>query len=245
MPLRTGKLGPEYSVPLSPAIRPTLQRFQSASTLPNTPHTPYEPAGVSSSPHDSGLKPYPSLWPRLLLTTLSPALLPLIFTIAHLVQNRTSTADIAKTLRASLLSACSGLAKGAASLQTLPRYLAMQTNEDVVRATQASILALGTLLMDLVTVIEKVLEFVLDTYRSLLMCTIELAVRGTLEVLIAAVKQVRSYARGNADSSQISDSITSSLNSIRTGIQNDIASANNFIQSAASKLNVGCLPESI
>ena len=89
-----------------------------------------------------------------------------------------------------MLSACSGLAKGAATLQTLPRYLAMQTNEEMVRAAQATIRGIGSVLMDVVTVVEVVVVFMMDTYRSLLMCTIELAVRGTLELMIGAVKGV-------------------------------------------------------
>ncbi len=68
----------------------------------------------------------------------------------------------------------------------------MQTNDEVVRATQASILALGAALIDSITIIETVLTFVLDTYRSMLLCTIELAVRGTLDILIGAVEVVSS-----------------------------------------------------
>lgn len=66
----------------------------------------------------------------------------------------------------------------------------MQTNQEAIRATQASILAIGTMLMDAITIIEAVVNFIVDTYRSLLLCTIELAVRGTLEILISAVQTV-------------------------------------------------------
>lgn len=66
----------------------------------------------------------------------------------------------------------------------------MQTNQEAIRATQASILAIGTMLMDAITIIEAVVNFIVDTYRSMLLCTIELAVRGTLEILISAVQNV-------------------------------------------------------
>lgn len=66
----------------------------------------------------------------------------------------------------------------------------MQTNQEAIRATQASILAIGTMLMDAITIIEVVVNFIVDTYRSMLLCTIELAVRGTLEILISAVQAV-------------------------------------------------------
>lgn len=65
----------------------------------------------------------------------------------------------------------------------------------MVRAAQATIRGVGSVLMDVVTVVEVVVIFMLDTYRSLLMCTIELAVRGTLELMIGAVKGVSTAQR--------------------------------------------------
>jgi hypothetical protein len=194
-PPRPGYINPDYIVPLSPPIRPPFAHYHSAaSTLPATPQTPYPPAqqaGTKSPvPPQSTLPPYLTLPPRLLLTTLTPCLLPFILTIAHLIQNRNSTSTLASSLKSSLLSACNGLATGAASLQTLPRYLALQTNDEMVRATQASILAVGVALMDCVTIVETVVGFIVDSYRSMLLCTIELAVRGTLEILIGAVEVV-------------------------------------------------------
>jgi hypothetical protein len=118
-----------------------------------------------------------------------------MLTIAHLFQNRSSTASLANALRSALGSACSGLAKGAASIQTMPRYLAMQTNDEVIRATQASILFVGTALIDCVTIVEEVITFIVDTYRSMLLCTLELAIRGTLDILIDAVQTVSETRR--------------------------------------------------
>ena len=196
-PPRPYFIQPETDVPLSPPVRPPFSHYHSSSTLPATPRTPYPAthmAQTPSQPVTSGtrLRPYLTLPPRLLLVFLTPAVLPLILTIAHLFQNRSSTASLAQSLKSGVLSACDGLAKGAASIQTMPRYLAMQTNQEVIRATQASILAIGTMLMDSVTIIETVVTYLVDTYRSMLLCTIELAVRGTLDALIGAVQLVRS-----------------------------------------------------
>ncbi|WVQ81342.1 hypothetical protein IAT38_003465 [Cryptococcus sp. DSM 104549] len=221
-------VNPDEVIPLSPPMRPPFAHYAS-STIPATPHTPYTPAPPGQpqpreGDNETRLRPYLSLSPRILLTFFSPCLLPMILTIAHLLQNRSSTSSLAASLKASMMSACSGLAKGAASVQAIPRYLAMQTNQEAIRATQASIRAVGTMLMDAVKIIEVVVNFIVDTYRSMLLCTIELAVRGTLEIMIAAV-------------AAISDAVTSSLNSIRTEIQSDISSANNVIQSAVSAIN--------
>lgn len=241
-PLNT-HTNPEYTVPLTPPSRPPFAHYHSSSsTLPATPRTPY-PARRDSSLSTKGtegtseLREFIGLRARILLTTLSPALLPLVLTIAHLIHNRSSTASLASSLKQSLLAACSGLATGAAGLMTMPRYLAMQTNEQAVRATQASILAIGAAIGDCVTIIEVVVIFIVETYRSMLLCTIELVVRGTLEILIEAAKTVSPIFHPLADA-KISDGITNSLNSVRTGIQSDISSANRFIQEAVDKINV-------
>ncbi|KAK8844146.1 hypothetical protein IAR55_006940 [Kwoniella newhampshirensis] len=220
----------DHIIPLTPALRSPFSCYQSSNTLPATPHTPYTPLAPSQqAAMDDGhiptpLRPYLSLSPRILLTFFSPALLPMILTIAHLIQNRSSTSTLAASLKSSVLSACAGIAKGAASVQTIPRYLAMQTNEEAVRATQASIHAIGTMLIDAIKIIEAVVNFIVDTYRSLLLCTIELAVRGTLEIMIGVVDK-------------ISDAVTSSLNSVRSDIQNDIAGANKIIQAGVDGIN--------
>jgi len=197
-PPRADYINPEYTIPLTPPGRPPFSTYMSSSTLPATPHTPYPPAASDHSTKSKAseisytrLKPYLGLPSRLLLTTLSPALLPLMLTIAHLLQNRSSTASLAESLKGSLLAACGGIATGAAGLLTMPRYLAMQTNDQAIRATQASILAIGAAISDCVTIVETVVTFMVDTYRSMLMCTIELVVRGTLEVVIGAVQTVR------------------------------------------------------
>jgi hypothetical protein len=201
-PPHASYVNPDYTVPLTPPSRPPFAHYHSSSTLPATPQTPYplgadpnRPDAITPNPPTSALREFLGLRARILLTTLSPALLPLALTIAHLIQNRSSTASLAASLKGSLLAACSGLATGAAGLLTIPRYLAMQTNEQAIRTTQASILAIGAAIGDCVTIIEVVVTFIVDTYRSLLLCTIELVVRGTLEILIQAVKTV-SFATG-------------------------------------------------
>lgn len=41
-----------------------------------------------------------------------------------------------------------------------------------------------------ITIMEQVINFMIDTYRSLLLCTIVFAVQGTLAILLAAVQLV-------------------------------------------------------
>lgn len=139
-----------------------------------------------------GLRPFLGLGPRMLLTTISPALLPLIFTVVHLIATRSSTEKLAATLKDKVMAACNGIASGAGSLQAIPRYLAMQTNKEILRATRATVLGAGEALMVCLTVIEKVIGFIIDMYRSLLLCTIQLVVQTAMAVIIGAIDFVSS-----------------------------------------------------
>ncbi|TXT09106.1 hypothetical protein VHUM_02580 [Vanrija humicola] len=147
-----------------------------------------------------------------------------MFTVAHLAQTRSSTATLANNLKHDVMSACGGLATGASILQSIPRYLAMQTNAELLRAARQTVMGVGRALMDIILVIEAVLKFVIDMYRSLLMCVIQLVVQGTLSVLIGAVDA-------------ISNAVTASLDAIRTSIQDDIATFNDLIQKAVAGVN--------
>lgn len=129
----------------------------------------------------------------MLLTTISPALLPLIFTVVHLIATRSSTDKPAAALKDKIMAACNGIASGAGSLQAIPRYLAMQTNKEVLRATRATVLATGKVLMDCLTIIETVIGFIIDMYRSLLLCTLQLVAQAVMEIIIGAVDKVSGH----------------------------------------------------
>lgn len=186
-----------HIVPISPhsspfnAYAPRTPPRRRLSALDMSYPPPDKEKDVDHPPKDDdGLKSFLGLAPRLWLTAFNPGFLPLIFTIAHLAATRASTAQLAAQLKESVLDACESIASGAGALQALPRYLAMQTNAEMLRATRATVLAVGSALMDCITVIEVVVNFIVDTYRSLLLCTLQLVVQGSLELLISAVQTV-------------------------------------------------------
>lgn len=145
---------------------------------------------LMSSGEYTPLRPYLGRNSRVALTIFALPLIMLLLTTIHLISSASATQSLADSYRNQLLSSCNGIQTGFASLHSLPRYLALQTNEELIKAVQASILGLGVILAISITIMETVINFLIDIYRSLLMCTIELAVRGTLEVVIGAVRVV-------------------------------------------------------
>lgn len=152
-------------------------------------HLPFGEASLQAARSD-GLRPFLGFGPRVLLTTISPALLPLVFTVVHLIATRSSTQKLASTLKDKVMAACNGIANGAGGLQAVPRYLAMQTNKEILRATRATVMAAGEVLMVCLTIIEKVIGFIIDMYRSLLLCTIQLVVHTAMAVIVGAIDLV-------------------------------------------------------
>jgi hypothetical protein len=106
----------------------------------------------------------------------------------------------------------------------MPRYMAEATNEQFADAVNGSLNGARAALVLALTVMEAVINFIVDTYRSTFLCFVELVVQGGLAILITAVQELNSFVQSTAGS-------------IRTSIQSDIASANSAIQTAFNAVN--------
>lgn len=73
----------------------------------------------------------------------------------------------------------------------MPRYLAQATNEQYAAAVNASMRAAGASLIFTLTVMQGIINFLIDLYRSTFLCFLELLIRGGLSVMISAVEEVR------------------------------------------------------
>jgi len=96
------------------------------------------------------------------------------------------------------------------------RQFADAINDSMNGAREALVLSL--------TVMEAIINFLVDIYRSTFLCFAELVLQGGLAILIGAVQEINLFVQSTAAG-------------IRTSIQNDIASANSAIQSAVSAIN--------
>lgn len=74
----------------------------------------------------------------------------------------------------------------------MPRYMAIVMNQQYSDAVNASLNAARATLVVSLTIMEAIINFIVDIYRSTLLCFLELVIRGGLAVLIAGVEEVRS-----------------------------------------------------
>ncbi|KAN0060897.1 hypothetical protein ACQY0O_006631 [Thecaphora frezii] len=86
-----------------------------------------------------------------------------------------------------------------------------------VKAIEGSVQSTGRVLMLAITAIEEVLNWIVDSYRSLIVCFIEFLVQDSLAVLMSAMQL-------------ISDAVHEAAQGIRAAIQASIEGANSLLQ---------------
>lgn len=153
-----------------------------------TPPPTYESRRITQD--GSTLKPYLTLPYLLSLTWLAYPLLSLLFIAFRLQISSSSAQDSVSDAKGNLLTSCLAAEKAATAAASLPRYLAASSNEQIADAVNGTMNAARAALVLALTILEGVLNFVIDIYRSTFFCFLELVVQGGLSVLIGAVNEV-------------------------------------------------------
>ncbi|KAF9529255.1 hypothetical protein CPB83DRAFT_765437, partial [Crepidotus variabilis] len=187
----------------------------------NIPPPTYDAHSTTST---TTLTPYLQLPHLLSLTWLAYPVLSLIFVAFRLQLSLDDATKGIASAKDDLLASCKAAEEAATTAASMPRYLALATNRQFVEAVNGSMNAARATLVLALTIMEAIINFIVDIYRSTFLCFLELVVRGGLSVLITAVQELN----------QVVQSVASGL---RTSIQNDIASANNIIKTAIDGIN--------
>ncbi|KAK0556671.1 plasma membrane fusion protein prm1 [Tilletia horrida] len=209
--------------------RPSSTRWKKAPLPARDPkHLLFRSVSSASTAHSTP-PPFLSLRSRLLLAALSPTLLGLIAVLVTVaIPLLTAGASPIQTridqAKDRLTSACGGVQAAAAAIQGVPHYMATGTNRMIASTVVFFVQGLGHLLMLLLIATEQVLLYVVDTYRSLLQCLIELLIRGVLAVLTEAVQI-------------LSNGINEASQGIKAAVQAAVAGVNTVISTALSGVN--------
>ena len=139
--------------------------------------------------HD--IRPYLQLPHLLSLTWLAYPILSLGFVVFRLLLSSGSAQDAVANAKEDLLASCKAAEHAATSAASMPRYLAIATNHQITDAVNGTMKAARATLVLALTIMEAIINFVIDIYRSTLLCFIELIVRSVLSVLITLVDDVR------------------------------------------------------
>ncbi|TFY54366.1 hypothetical protein EVJ58_g8908, partial [Rhodofomes roseus] len=182
------------------------------------------PPPVYDARSPTGLQSYLELPHLLSLTWLAYPILSLLFVAFRLQLSADSAQSSAASAKSDLLAACQAAQKAATSAASMPRYLAVMTNNGIADAVNDTMNAAREALVLTLTVMEAIINFIVDMYRSTFLCFLELVVRGALSLLIDAVNEINSF-------------LSSTFSSIRSSIQSDVGGVNSAIQAIVNKVN--------
>jgi hypothetical protein len=190
----------------------------------------------------STLTPYLQLPHLLSLTWLAYPILSLAFVAFRLQLSLASSQDSVANAKDNLLASCRAAERAATSTASMPRFMAIASNEQFADAVNGTLNGARATLVLALTVMEGIINFIIDIYRSTFLCFLELVVRGGLAILIGAVQEV-SFPFFNPRCGfiiiyiQLNNVIQSVSSGLRTSIQNDISSANSAINTAIDAIN--------
>ncbi|KAG1777818.1 hypothetical protein EV702DRAFT_224682 [Suillus placidus] len=188
------------------------------------------------------LRPYLQLPHILSLAWLAYPILSLIFVIFRLQLSSQSAQTAVANAKGDLLTACQAAEQAATAAASAPRYMAIASNQliaDTINGTMND--ARAALILSL-TVMEAIINFLIDIYRSTFLCFLELIVGGALALLIAAVQEITSFLQSTLTTSVSGlKNDATSLNSAITTIVNELNKVNPFGKINAPQFNVSSL----
>jgi hypothetical protein len=153
-----------------------------------SPPPVYDSTAVVSN---SGLTPYLQLPHVLSLTWLAYPILSLVFVAFRLQLSSDAAQKSITNAKGDLLTGCLAAQQAASSAASIPRLMAIATNEQIVDAVNATMDGARAALVLSLTAMEAIMNFIVDIYRSTFLCFLELAVRGGLSLIIGATQEVR------------------------------------------------------
>lgn len=131
---------------------------------------------------------------------------------------------------ADLTVACRELQVASSTAVSMPHYLAQGTNSLIKHSIDGSVSGLSYIAISLLTAVEELVLFLVDTFKNTYLCLLKFAINGSLDSVVNAVEEVGDYV--NSTLSSISKDITAGVSDANQ-VLNKISS---IIEKAASFL---------
>ncbi|TBU33694.1 hypothetical protein BD309DRAFT_859454 [Dichomitus squalens] len=209
---------------------------------------------IESVDYAHDIRPYLQLPHLLSLTWLAYPILSLIFVVFRLQLSSTSAQDAVANAKNDLLASCKAAEHAATTAASMPRYLAIATNAQITDAVNGTMNAARATMVLALTIMETIINFVIDIYRSTFLCFIELIVRAVLSLLISAVNEANSLIQDaagpvadalDAAASAVNDFIDAASKVIKTVSFGSISIPGHIDTSGLNSLRNFTLPSSL
>lgn len=172
------------------SLIPVAGRHNSDARMPHSPAPWISPPTYDTSYTTTALTPYLQLPHLLSLTWLAYPILSLLFVAFRLQLSLAASQDAVGNAKGDMLTSCQAAEQAATSAASMPRIMAIATNDQFVDAVNSSLNGVRYVLTTALTIMEAIINFIVDLYRSTLLCFLELVVRGGLSIIIGAVQEV-------------------------------------------------------
>ncbi|KAG9102201.1 plasma membrane fusion protein prm1, partial [Ceratobasidium sp. 370] len=174
--------------------------------------------------HFTTLKPYLTLPYLLSLTWLATPIISLLFIIFRLIISQGAAQDGVEDAKGVLIASCAAAERAAQGVGSIGSFMAAGTNRQIEAAVNGTINAARATMIFSLTALQGIIEFVIDMYRSIFLCFLELVVRGGLAIIIGALTEITNF-------------LQNAIGGLKSSIQGDIQAANNAIASAVNAIN--------
>ena len=138
--------------------------------------------------------PYLQLPHLLSLAWVTYPVISLIIVAFRLQLSLASAENGLNSVKNDLLASCSAAEQAATAAASLPRYMAQSSNRQFADAANGVMTAAQDALILSLTVVEALINFVIDIFRSTFLCLLELALGIGLSLVTDAVQAVRNLS---------------------------------------------------
>lgn len=203
---------------------PSYLHHTDISSPPYTQHAFPQSQIRMNDPIKPTLQPWLGLRARMFLSPISVALISLLLVASRLIMSSSDIDDSVSSAKTKLLSSCTAVEHTASLAASFPHFLAGTTNAQLAKSVTATVHGAGRVFDLSITAIEKILIYIVDSYKSLFLCFMELLVRGSLAVLMEAVQL-------------INQAVTAAAQGIRAAIQESVEGINALLSTAVGGIN--------
>jgi hypothetical protein len=121
-----------------------------------------------------------------------------------------------ESAREKAFSACTGVESMGTAMASMPYYMATGVNEMTAKGIESAVRALEDTLLLMITGVQEIVVFVVNLITSTYLCLITLAVRGSIEVMVAALKKITDFVNNAMD--DIFNSASKEIKSVQDAI---------------------------
>lgn len=179
-------------------------------------------ASPPAYPAHEHLGPYLRLSHRLTLAPFAYPIIAVAFVAVRFFLAYKSAQNLVADAKELIIAGCLGAQRAATTAVSIPRWMALETNEQLINVAQGTLDASREGLNLSLTVLDKIIIFVIDSYKSFYLCIFEFLIRGGLAAIITIVQFVENGLNA------IGPTITSAVSDAQSGINTAVNAANSL-----------------